>query len=87
VSNIPASEIVDRISELPRDRPIVVHCQGGTRSAIAAGLLDARGLAQVHDMPGGFTEWEAAGLPVERGEGSLAELTLASLERATQRSG
>ena len=87
VLNIPASEIVDRISELPRGRSIVVHCQGGTRSAIAAGLLDARGLPEVHDMPGGFTEWEAAGLPVERGEGSLAELTLASLERAAQRSG
>ena len=85
--NIPASEIEDRVDELPTDRPVVVHCQGGTRSAISASLLDARGLAQVHDMPGGFAEWEAAGLPVEREPGSLAELTLAPLERAAQRSG
>ncbi len=85
VPNIPASEIGDRIGELPEGRPIVVHCQGGTRSAIAASLLDARRLPQVHDMPGGFTEWEAAGLPVERESGSLAELTMAPLERAASR--
>ena len=87
VPNVPASEIKDRVDQLPTDRPLVVHCQGGTRSAISASLLDARGLTQIHDMPGGFAEWEAAGLPVERESGALAELTLAPLERAAQRSG
>jgi hydroxyacylglutathione hydrolase len=87
VPNIFAGEIGERIGELPRGRPLVVHCQGGTRSAIAASLLDVHGIPQVQDMPGGFAEWEAAGLPVERESGSLAELTLAPLERATQRSG
>jgi hydroxyacylglutathione hydrolase len=43
-----------------------VHCQGGTRSAIAASLLQARGFTQVMNMPAGFSEWEAAGQPVER---------------------
>src|SRR3712207_4122127 len=76
VRNIPAGEIANRIGELPTGRPIVVHCQGGTRSAIAASVLDAHGVTPVHDMPGGFTEWEAAGLPVARGEDSLADLTL-----------
>ena len=87
VPNIPAAEIAGRVGELPNGQPLVVHCQGGTRSAIAASLLDARGVVQVHDLPGGFAEWEAAGLPVERGAESLAELTLAPLERAAQRSG
>ena len=74
VINIPASEIVDRMDELPQGRPVVVHCEGGTRSAIAASLLDARGVGEVLDVPGGFREWEKEGLPATRESGSLADL-------------
>jgi hydroxyacylglutathione hydrolase len=87
VVNIFAGEIADRMDELPQGRPLVVHCQGGTRSAIAAGLLDARGVTQVLDLPGGFAEWEREGLPVERDAGSLADLVIAPLDRAVRRSG
>jgi hydroxyacylglutathione hydrolase len=87
VVNIPAGEIVDRMGELPLGRPLVVHCQGGTRSAIAASLLNAGGVAEVLDLPGGFAEWEGAALPVERDNASLADLVVAPLDRAAQRSG
>jgi hydroxyacylglutathione hydrolase len=87
VVNIPAGEIADRMGELPQNRPLVVHCQGGTRSAIAASLLDARGVTEVLDLPGGFAEWEREGLPVERDSGSLASLVIAPLDRAVRRSG
>lgn len=50
---------------LPRDRPLVIACQGGTRSAIASSLLRARGHSNIMNFPGGFTEWRGAGLPVE----------------------
>ena len=36
VVNIPVGYLVDRLEEIPTDRPLVVHCQGGGRSAIAA---------------------------------------------------
>jgi hydroxyacylglutathione hydrolase len=87
VVNIPAGELVDRMGELPQGRTLVVHCQGGTRSAIAASLLDARGVVGVLDLPGGFAEWESAGLPVARDSGALADLVIAPLDRAAQRSG
>ncbi|MBA3316634.1 MAG: MBL fold metallo-hydrolase [Gemmatimonadales bacterium] len=87
VVNIPAGEIEDRIGDLPQGRPLVVHCQGGTRSAIAASLLNARGMADVLDMPGGFTEWEGTGLPVARDEGSLADLVIGPLDRVARRLG
>ncbi len=87
VVNIPAGEIADRMGELPQGRPIVVHCQGGTRSGIAASLLNARGVTEVLDLPGGFTEWEREGLPVERDSNSLADLVIAPLDRAARRSG
>lgn len=66
VTNIPLGELDARAAELPVHRPIVVQCQGGTRSAMAASLLRARGFAQVSDLSGGFGEWAAAGYPVER---------------------
>ena len=52
--------------ELPRDQPIAVHCQGGSRSAIAASLLLARGRKAVANVTGGMSAWEQAGLPVEQ---------------------
>ena len=51
--------------DLPRDTPIAVHCQGGTRSAIAASLLQAQGFTNVANVAGGIQAWTAAGLPVE----------------------
>jgi hydroxyacylglutathione hydrolase len=45
--------------ELPRDRPLVVHCQGGYRSAIACSLLRTLGFDQVYDVVGGYEAWEA----------------------------
>jgi hydroxyacylglutathione hydrolase len=53
------------------DTPIAVHCQGGTRSAIAASLLQANGFTNVVNLAGGFRAWTAAGLPVERGADDL----------------
>ena len=84
VPNIPASEIADRIRELPQARPLVLHCQGGTRSAIAVSLLDVRGITGVVDLPGGYTEWELEGLPSERGDGNLADLVLGPSAGMTQ---
>jgi hydroxyacylglutathione hydrolase len=64
--HIPLPDLEARITELPKDREIVLHCQGGGRSAIAASLLKANGFSRVANMAGGFGAWVAAGLPVER---------------------
>jgi hydroxyacylglutathione hydrolase len=59
--HIPLGELPRRMNELARDRPIVVHCQSGARSAIAASLLMAGDLSDVADLTGGFSEWDSAG--------------------------
>jgi rhodanese-related sulfurtransferase len=43
-------------------RPIVVHCQSGYRSAIAASLLERHGISRFADLVGGFAAWEASQL-------------------------
>ena len=67
---IPLTHLVERIGELPRDRPILVYCAGGYRSSIAASLLQRHGLTDVSEIAGGMTAWQAAGLPAARAEAS-----------------
>lgn len=63
---IPLPVLHQRLAAIPTDRPIVVHCQRGARSARGAATLDAFGFTDVHEMTGGFARWESTGLPVER---------------------
>ena len=66
VRNVPLAGLVDHLAELPRDRPLVLQCQGGGRSAIAASVLQAHGFTNVVNLTGGFAAWEEAGQAVER---------------------
>jgi hydroxyacylglutathione hydrolase len=68
--NIPVGYLPSRLAEIPKDRPFVVHCQGGTRSAIAASVLQSNGFTNVINFPGGFSEWQRSGLPTENGTSS-----------------
>jgi hydroxyacylglutathione hydrolase len=61
---LPLNHLVDRAAELPRDRPLLIHCAGGYRSSIAASLLQRLGFTQVGEMAGGLAAWEAAKLPI-----------------------
>jgi hydroxyacylglutathione hydrolase len=65
-SNIALGALRARLEEIPADRLIVVHCQSGSRSAIAASVLRAAGVERVANLAGGFTAWREAGLPIER---------------------
>jgi hydroxyacylglutathione hydrolase len=67
-AHIPLGHLAERIAEIPRDKPVVVHCQGGGRSAIGASVLRANGMTDVANLTGGFGAWRNAGLPVERDE-------------------
>lgn len=54
---IPLGEITERVSELQRERPIVIHCHSGRRSAEAVRLLQQRGFANVYNLEGGIDAW------------------------------
>ncbi len=62
--NVPLNHLRERIAEIPRDRRIAVHCAGGYRSSIAAGILHQYGITHLIEMAGGLAAWEAAQLPV-----------------------
>ena len=67
-SNIPAGYIVDNLNKLPADKPIVVHCASGDRSAIAASVLLSAGFDNVVNLTCGFNGWNQSKYPVEKGE-------------------
>ena len=60
--NIPLSNLRERKGEIPAEGEVVIQCQSGYRSSIAASLLARPGLTE---LQGGYQAWTAAGLPVE----------------------
>ncbi len=55
------------LHELPRERPVVLHCASGMRSHIAASYLQTQGFDNVANLAGGIEAWQKAGFPVEEG--------------------
>lgn len=63
--NLPFSGFAQSAAELPDDRPIVLICRSGSRSAMAADALRVAG-RDAASVEGGIQAWEQAGLPVLR---------------------
>ena len=65
--NVPLGRLPEQLEALPRDKPLVVHCQAGGRAAVAIGALLANGFEQVGHLEGDFGGWSRAGRPVADG--------------------
>ncbi len=64
---VPTSTFQARVGELPADRPLMLVCHVGGRSAAVTGFLIRAGRSDVVNVAGGMEAWERAGLPVRRG--------------------
>ena len=65
---IPRGYLELRIEQVvpARETPIVVYCQGGTRSLLAGRTLREMGYTNVRSLAGGFDAWKSGGNPIER---------------------
>jgi rhodanese-related sulfurtransferase len=54
---IPLGELTRRVAEVPRDRPLVVFCHHGGRSAQATGWLRLQGFDNASNLVGGVDAW------------------------------
>jgi len=52
--NIPLGEVPDRVDEVPRDRPVYVYCNTGTRSYEVQRYLNTQGLDNVLGVQGAY---------------------------------
>ena len=66
--HIPLGELKNRTKELEKykQKPIIVACRSGSRSASACGILAKEGFTNVYNLAGGMIAWEQAQLPVEK---------------------
>lgn len=54
-----AGRLAWKLDELPQGQELVVHCQGGARSAVAASFLRLKGF-KVSELAGGYEAWQKA---------------------------
>jgi rhodanese-related sulfurtransferase len=71
-THIELTALPAQVSSLDRDRPVVLVCRSGGRSAMATAALSQAGF-DAHNMAGGMLDWTAAGLTMEPADGHVAE--------------
>jgi rhodanese-related sulfurtransferase len=66
--NLPVARIAEDAASVAKrkDRPLIIYCDGGNRSAKALGALKQQGFSRVVNLSGGIGAWQQAGLPVEK---------------------
>ena len=62
---LPLPELEGRSDEIPHDRPLVLVCHSGSRSALATQKLLKTGRQRVANLRGGLSRWRAEGYPLE----------------------
>ncbi|MCC5860805.1 MAG: hypothetical protein JJT93_02730 [Gammaproteobacteria bacterium] len=55
--HIPMGEVPGRMSELDRERPLVVLCRSGGRSGQIVQYLQQQGFEDIYNLAGGINEW------------------------------
>ena len=56
--NIPLDSLRQRINEIPKDRPVYVHCHSGLRSYLACRILTGNGY-DCYNLAGGWRLYES----------------------------
>jgi len=67
--NVPMSRVDTGGADIAgkrKDRPVILYCDSGNRSAKAAAVLRGQGYTRVLNLSGGTGAWQQAGLPVEK---------------------
>ncbi len=52
-----APDFRQKIDSLPKDKPVLVYCGSGVRSALAVKVMDSLGFQTVYDLKGGYLKW------------------------------
>ncbi|MBT8303641.1 MAG: rhodanese-like domain-containing protein [Bacteroidia bacterium] len=55
----------EEIQKLDKDRPVIVYCRSGIRSAKCVAKLKDAGFVKIYDLNGGIAKWKYKGLEVE----------------------
>jgi rhodanese-related sulfurtransferase len=64
---IPIDQLVKRLAEVPKDRPVLVYCAVGSRSAQVVNYLARQGYPELYNLNGGIYAWAQKGYPILQG--------------------
>ena len=64
--NVPHDQVAARAAELSGEHGVAMYCMKGPRARLGEQALERAGVEDVLHVEGGFSAWQAAGLPVEK---------------------
>jgi rhodanese-related sulfurtransferase len=53
-----------KAQEIPQDKPVVLYCRSGARSAQACAFMPQKGFDNMHNLTGGILAWARSGKPI-----------------------
>jgi hydroxyacylglutathione hydrolase len=56
-TNVFVGTLLQNLAKVPKDKPVIIHCQGGDRAAIGYSLLVKEGYTNVSNYSPGINEW------------------------------
>lgn len=59
--HIPLHLLPLRAGDVPQDKPVVIYCRSGARSAQACAFMAAQGFENMHNLAGGILSWARSG--------------------------
>lgn len=59
--HIPLHLLPLRAQDVPQDKPVVIYCRSGARSAQACAFMAAQGFKNMHNLAGGVLSWARSG--------------------------
>jgi hydroxyacylglutathione hydrolase len=62
--NVFVGTLLQNLDKVPKDKPVIMHCQGGDRAAIGYSLLVKEGYTNIANYSGGINEWVKEGQPI-----------------------
>ena len=60
-THIPLHLLPLRAADVPQDKPVVIYCRTGARSAQACAFMAAQGFENMHNLAGGILSWARSG--------------------------
>ncbi|MEX2750696.1 MAG: rhodanese-like domain-containing protein, partial [Candidatus Freyarchaeota archaeon] len=64
--HIWVGDLKNRLGEVPKEKHVVVYCDSGYKTSIAASILKINGYEKVTSVLGGVMAWKKAGYPLEK---------------------
>ena len=64
--NIPLRDLTQNLNQIPKNRPVILYCSTGYRTAMGVMTLQMLGYTNVKGFPPSFEGWKAAGEQLEK---------------------